>query len=199
MSRDRRAECSCEASRTGLCYVSLSAPRPLAQTGLVQMGCVALERSVTSTVTIQGLGRNKLGNSTMRLAIPALAAAALMAGAPAAFAQQMSSDPASAPAGTYHLDPKHASVTLKLSHMGLSYYTMRFDKIDASYTYDPANPGGLADQRLHRSGFGRHRRSRLQFGDRRPVLRRRPLSHHHLRLHRRAPRAAAARAKWSAI
>ncbi len=75
----------------------------------------------------------------MRLAIPALAAA-LLVGAPAALAQQMSSDPATAPGGTYHLDPKHASVTLKLSHMGLSYYTMRFDKIDASYSYDPANP-----------------------------------------------------------
>jgi polyisoprenoid-binding protein YceI len=78
----------------------------------------------------------------MSLASPALAAvfAAALIGAPAAFAQQMSADPAAAPAGTYHLDPKHASVTLKLSHMGLSYYTMRFDKIDASYTYDPANP-----------------------------------------------------------
>jgi polyisoprenoid-binding protein YceI len=76
----------------------------------------------------------------MRLAIP-VAAAALLISAPAAFAQpQMSSDPAAAPAGTYHLDPKHASVTLKLSHMGLSYYTMRFDKIDASFSYDPANP-----------------------------------------------------------
>jgi polyisoprenoid-binding protein YceI len=75
----------------------------------------------------------------MRLAIPALAVA-LLIGAPAAFAQQVSTDPATAPAGTYHLDPKHASVTLKLSHMGLSYYTMRFDKIDASYSYDPANP-----------------------------------------------------------
>jgi polyisoprenoid-binding protein YceI len=76
----------------------------------------------------------------MRFAIPALAAA-LLIGAPAAFAQpQMSTDPATAPAGTYHLDPKHASVTLKLSHMGLSYYTMRFDKIDASFSYDPANP-----------------------------------------------------------
>jgi polyisoprenoid-binding protein YceI len=77
----------------------------------------------------------------MRLVLPALAAAVLLTGAPTAFAQpRMSSDPAAAPAGTYHLDKSHASVTLKLSHMGLSYYTMRFDGIDASYTYDPANP-----------------------------------------------------------
>jgi polyisoprenoid-binding protein YceI len=69
-----------------------------------------------------------------------LAIAAVLAGAPAAFAQQMTQDPSAAPAGTYHLDKKHASVTMKLSHMGLSYYTMRFDTIDASYTYDPSNP-----------------------------------------------------------
>jgi polyisoprenoid-binding protein YceI len=55
-------------------------------------------------------------------------------------AQEVSSDPATAEAGVYHLDKKHASVTLKLSHLGLSFYTMRFDGVDASYTYDPANP-----------------------------------------------------------
>src|SRR5579875_2569333 len=80
----------------------------------------------------------------MRLASFAVLAAALAAtliGAPA-MAQQTTQDPTAAPAGTYRLDPKHASVTLKLSHMGLSYYTMRFDKIDASYSYDPANPAG---------------------------------------------------------
>lgn len=76
----------------------------------------------------------------MRLALSAALAATLI-GAPA-FAQQITQDPTAAPGGTYHLDPKHASVTLKLSHMGLSYYTMRFDKIDASYSYDPANPAG---------------------------------------------------------
>jgi polyisoprenoid-binding protein YceI len=54
--------------------------------------------------------------------------------------QPMTQDPTAAPAGTYHIDPKHASVTMKVSHLGLSFYTMRFDKIDADYTYDPANP-----------------------------------------------------------
>jgi polyisoprenoid-binding protein YceI len=38
------------------------------------------------------------------------------------------------------LDPKHASVTARLTHFGLSNYTMRFDKIDAHYSYDPAHP-----------------------------------------------------------
>jgi len=38
------------------------------------------------------------------------------------------------------LDPTHASVTLKLSHMGFSQYTMRFTKIEASFDYDPVKP-----------------------------------------------------------
>jgi polyisoprenoid-binding protein YceI len=77
----------------------------------------------------------------MRLALAALLAATLVS-APAFAQSPMTQDPSAAPAGTYQLDKKHASVTLKLSHMGLSYYTMRFDKIDASYSYDPANPAG---------------------------------------------------------
>lgn len=68
--------------------------------------------------------------------------AALALAAPLTASAQMAPSPdfTKAPAGTYTLDKGHASVTLKLSHMGLSYYTMRFDKIDASYAYDPANP-----------------------------------------------------------
>jgi polyisoprenoid-binding protein YceI len=49
-------------------------------------------------------------------------------------------DPAAAAPGPYKLDKKHASVTLKLTHMGLSHYTMRFDAIDGGYSYDPAHP-----------------------------------------------------------
>ena len=49
-------------------------------------------------------------------------------------------DPASAPGGRYVLDPRHASLIVRVRHMGLSEYTMRFDKIDASYLYDPAHP-----------------------------------------------------------
>jgi polyisoprenoid-binding protein YceI len=51
-----------------------------------------------------------------------------------------SRDPAKAPAGLYVLDRGHASLTLKLSHMGMSAYTMRFDDFDAHYDYDPAQP-----------------------------------------------------------
>ena len=49
-------------------------------------------------------------------------------------------DPAAAPAGHYVLDPRHASVTARVRHMGLSLYTMRFDHVEASYDYDPTQP-----------------------------------------------------------
>ena len=65
-------------------------------------------------------------------------------GAPAALAQMPApnviKDPKAAPAGVYKLDPRHASATVKLAHMGLSHYTLRFDTIAGSYTYDPAHP-----------------------------------------------------------
>ena len=48
--------------------------------------------------------------------------------------------PNDAPAGTYKLDPTHASVVWKVSHLGLSNYTARFGKLDATLTYDPADP-----------------------------------------------------------
>lgn len=44
------------------------------------------------------------------------------------------------PSGTYTLDPTHASVTWKVNHMGLSNYTARFTKFDATLTFDAARP-----------------------------------------------------------
>ncbi|NDC58357.1 MAG: polyisoprenoid-binding protein [Alphaproteobacteria bacterium] len=43
------------------------------------------------------------------------------------------------PAGDYGLDLTHGSLTWKVSHMGLSNYTARFAKWDATITFDPAN------------------------------------------------------------
>ena len=51
-----------------------------------------------------------------------------------------STDPADAPAGRYLLDHSHASLIARVSHMGLSHYTMRFDRFDARYDYDPGKP-----------------------------------------------------------
>ncbi len=44
------------------------------------------------------------------------------------------------PAGVYTLDKTHASLTWKVSHLGLSQYTARFTDFDATLTLDPANP-----------------------------------------------------------
>jgi polyisoprenoid-binding protein YceI len=38
------------------------------------------------------------------------------------------------------MDPTHASVTWKVMHMGLSNYTARFAKSDATLVFDPAKP-----------------------------------------------------------
>lgn len=43
------------------------------------------------------------------------------------------------PAGVYSVDPKHASLVWKVSHVGLSNYTARFTKFDAKINFDPAD------------------------------------------------------------
>jgi len=57
----------------------------------------------------------------------------------AALATPSTQDPAKVPAGAYVLDKKHASLTVKIVHMGFSHYTLRFDGLDGGFTYDPAN------------------------------------------------------------
>lgn len=42
--------------------------------------------------------------------------------------------------GTYALDKQHASVTARVLHLGVSYYVVRFNVMDATFTYDPAHP-----------------------------------------------------------
>jgi len=49
-------------------------------------------------------------------------------------------DPAAATAGTYAIDPNHASIVARVSHIGYSYSTFRFGKVTASLTWDPASP-----------------------------------------------------------
>jgi polyisoprenoid-binding protein YceI len=58
-----------------------------------------------------------------------------LASASSAFAQTLD-----VPAGTYKLDPTHASVTWRVVHLGLSNYTARFTKFDATLVIDPAKP-----------------------------------------------------------
>jgi len=67
----------------------------------------------------------------------ALAATLILAGAAAA--APSTTDPTKVPAGDYVLDKRHASLTVKIVHMGFSHYTARFNGLDGAFTYDPAN------------------------------------------------------------
>lgn len=44
------------------------------------------------------------------------------------------------PAGRYQLDRRHASVLFRIRHMELSWFTARFDTIDAALQLDAADP-----------------------------------------------------------
>lgn len=57
----------------------------------------------------------------------------------AALANPVSTDPSAAPKGDYALDRRHASLLVKVPHMGgFSRFTMRFDRLDGGFAYDPA-------------------------------------------------------------
>ena len=60
--------------------------------------------------------------------------------APAATTPAPKAAVSDAPAGTYFLDPSHASVNFRVSHMGFSNYTARFTGLEAVLKFDPANP-----------------------------------------------------------
>jgi len=49
-----------------------------------------------------------------------------------------------ATAGTYTLDPEHASVIARVSHLRYSYSIFRFDRLSATLTWDPANVANSA-------------------------------------------------------
>ena len=70
--------------------------------------------------------------------IAAALAVSMVLSAPA-LANPSTQDPAKVPAGSYALDKRHASLTVRIVHMGFSHYTMRFNGLDGSFTYDPAN------------------------------------------------------------
>ena len=50
-------------------------------------------------------------------------------------------DPADLPAGTYVIDPSHASLVFTVDHLGFSNYTAGFDRFAATLLIDPADPG----------------------------------------------------------
>lgn len=59
--------------------------------------------------------------------------------APAGEAQLIAA-PVTAPAGAYRLDPNHASLLIRVNHLGLSSYTVRITRFDATLNFDPVNP-----------------------------------------------------------
>ena len=54
-------------------------------------------------------------------------------------ASPRSRDPAQVPAGDYVLDKPHASLVARVAHLGFSQYTMRFDRLDGRFTFDPGD------------------------------------------------------------
>ncbi|NEX93197.1 YceI family protein [Caulobacter sp. 17J65-9] len=44
------------------------------------------------------------------------------------------------PAGTYKLDPAHASLVFRVNHLGMSHYTARFTRLDATLELAPKSP-----------------------------------------------------------
>jgi len=48
-------------------------------------------------------------------------------------------DDKQATAGTYTLDPDHASVIARVSHLAYSYSIFRFDRLSATLAWDPTN------------------------------------------------------------
>ena len=70
--------------------------------------------------------------------LPAIAAMVLSHGALAATAPR--TDLQQTPSGVYTLDPSHANVIWKISHMGFSYLAGRFDTIAGTLTLDSAKP-----------------------------------------------------------
>jgi polyisoprenoid-binding protein YceI len=78
--------------------------------------------------------------ATVRRAVTILVAFCLQCGLlQAAETAVQPAKPAMAPAGQYHLDKSHASIVLRVSHMGFSTYTTRFSRFDAELAFDPSN------------------------------------------------------------
>lgn len=78
---------------------------------------------------------------TMRLMAILLAAAAISScTALRVVTHEVNDDPVKAPAGTYHLDPRHSSVLFDVDHFGYSRFVARFDKVAATLDAVPSAP-----------------------------------------------------------
>lgn len=93
-------------------------------------------------------------NFPRRRLLAALGGLALLAASGAATSvwATPSTDPADMPAGTWANDPAHTSVTARVRHMGVSFYVMRFDDVQTTFTYDPHNPEAAQVQATVQTG-----------------------------------------------
>ena len=73
-----------------------------------------------------------------RTVLGSLGAVAIAAAAPLR-AQSPATGAIEAPAGKYVLDRTHGSLTWRISHFGLSNYTARFTRFDATVDFNPAD------------------------------------------------------------
>lgn len=82
-----------------------------------------------------------LGASLALLALAACTPAAAPAAGTATATETATAAPIAiaAPAGDYVVDPNHASITFKVQHFGLAFYSLKFRTFDATVTFDPAN------------------------------------------------------------
>jgi polyisoprenoid-binding protein YceI len=69
-----------------------------------------------------------------------LAAALLLAAAPAAVAQGVNTDPRNAKTGVYEVEPTHTSVCFTVVHLGLSAYPGCFKEVSGSIGFDGKAP-----------------------------------------------------------
>jgi polyisoprenoid-binding protein YceI len=91
-----------------------------------------------STMKINAIGKvpgPTVGGALALLLVASGSASAAESAAPPAMPAM-----AAAPAGQYQLDKSHASLLLRVSHLGFSTYTTRFSHFDADLTFDPAKP-----------------------------------------------------------
>jgi polyisoprenoid-binding protein YceI len=80
---------------------------------------------------------NPSGSDLMFRSVPLAFVFSLLAFTFAA-ADAQSRDPLKVPAGNYELDKRHASLVVRVLHMGFSHYTMRFNRLTGNFTFDPA-------------------------------------------------------------
>jgi polyisoprenoid-binding protein YceI len=75
-----------------------------------------------------------------RVAATLLVPMAALAGASPVCADGPSKDPLKAPAGVYQVERPHSQVLFALTHIGLTEYYGRFDRVSGTLTFDPAAP-----------------------------------------------------------